>query len=120
MKLHVLLFASGSIFCSLCYSSPFISYGKYIKPITFELNSSVKIQDQPESKKVKQTKVKNDNAREKEEKAFEQEKAKELKHRMDVQTPLTRERMKESKRIAEKNNNHYHKSIWQKIFGRRK
>jgi hypothetical protein len=119
MKLLIVLFVSCCLFCSFCYTSPLIITFKYIQPGIPGFQTSVNIQDQPESKKVKQAKAKNDESREKEEKAYEKAKAKDMKHRMDLQTPLVRERMKENKKLAEKNNDHYHKTIWQKIFGHR-
>jgi len=119
MKLPVLFIGMGCLFCSFCYPSSLILNGKYSQPVYFNLQTSVKIQDQPESEKVKKAKAKSDDSREKEEKTYEKAKAKDMKHRMDLQTPQTRERMKDNKKLAEKNNAHYHKSIWQKIFGHR-
>ena len=77
-------------------------------------------QEQPKSWKVKKAEAKAAAAKEQQEKSYARAKEKDMKHRMDLQSPETKKRMKENKKQAEQNNEHYHQSFWDKIFGRRK
>lgn len=117
--IKIALFITSLVFLFLTYLMPGDLLAQTRQPIPG--NKSVittgKNQDQASSRKVRKAQAKSDETREKGEKAYENAKARDMKHRMDIQTPETRKRMKENRKLAEKNNNHYHRSLWQKIFG---
>ncbi len=119
MKLLNSIISVIILFASLGFICPDLQNGMALSKKNFKLQISPGQQDPPVSKKVKKAMAKDAANHEKEQKAYEIAKAKDMKHRMELQTPLTRKRMQESKKIAEQNNNHYHKSIWQKLFGRK-
>ena len=117
MKIVALLLLTLILFCDLSLSAPVKhNSSAFIAPLS-GLNKSFSFPKQPVSKKVKKAEAKNAEIQEKQEKAYETAKAEDMKHRMDLQSPKTRERMKENRKIAEKNNDHYHKSFWGKIWG---
>ncbi len=117
MKIPVLIFSTGCLFCSFCFPCSVMSKSTDLITRISYSETTLKSQDQPASKKVKKAQEKSAKAQEDEEKAYERAKAQDMKHRMDLQTPKTRERMKENRKLADKNNEHYHKSFWEKIFG---
>ena len=79
-----------------------------------------KDQEQPKSRKVKKAEAKAASDKDKKEQAYTKAKEQDIKHRVNLQTPETRKRMKESKKQADQNNAHYHQSLWNKIFGRKR
>ena len=51
--------------------------------------------------------------------AYERAKKKDTDHRMSLQTAETKKRMKESRKLADKNNDRYHEPFYKRIFRRR-
>ena len=106
--LLIFLLLPGSVF----------SQHRGMKPSGNEIQKTER--EQPKSRKVKKAEAKAAAAKEKEETAYKKAKEQDMKHRMDLQTPATKKRMKESKKKAEENNDHYRQSLWGKIFGRKR
>jgi ABC-type bacteriocin/lantibiotic exporter with double-glycine peptidase domain len=72
------------------------------------------------SAKVQKAEAKQAKQKEDEKKAYEKKQEKELKHREKMQTKATRERMKETRNKADKNNDKYKEPFFRRIFGRKK
>ena len=104
----------------LTFSGQSYSQTRSLRQNSSEIQKSEGNQEQPKSRKVKRSEAKAAASKEKQEKAYAKAKEKDMKHRMDLQTPETRKRMKETKKQADQNNDRYHQTFWQKIFGRKK
>ena len=115
-------YITSLIFLLLLLGFPVQSYSqsKTMRQSSREIEKSGGEQEQPKSRKVKKAEAKIAAAKEKQDKAYAKAKQKDMQHRMDLQTPQTRQRMKESKKQADQNNDRYHQTLWQKIFGRKK
>ena len=96
------------------------SQGRSLRHSNTENKISEGDPEQPKSRKVKKAEAKAADVKEQQERAYSKAKAKDMKHRMDLQTPATQKRMKESKKQADQHNDHYHRSFWGKIFGRKR
>jgi hypothetical protein len=73
-----------------------------------------------ESKKVRDAKKKAEQQKKDQKKAYEKAKKEDNKRRMDLQTPETRERMKEAQKMADANNNRGREPFFKRIFKRKK
>jgi len=120
MKIRIII--SLFIFIVSILFHPYLSLSQISNThsIKSEALPSDKNQGNPKSKKVKKAVAKSEKTLENQQNAYDKAKATDMKHRMDLQTPKTRERMKESRKLADKNNTHYHISLWQKIFGHKR
>lgn len=76
-----------------------------------------------QSRKVMKAERKAEKVKEQQKKDFEKARKKELKHRWEIQSPKTKERMKETRKDADQFNNRMrknHEPFWKKIFRRKR
>lgn len=119
MKIPGLVLPLGLFLLFLAFSNQGFSQNRSFRSDK-GMQSSMKEQDQPKSRKVKRAEEKAAAKKEKEQRNYEKAKEQDMKHRMDLQSPETKKRMKENKKKADENNDRYHRSFWDKIFGRKK
>ena len=72
-----------------------------------------------QSRKVKRALAKAEKQKEKEKQEYDRAKEKDLKHRMDLQSPETKKRMKDNKKNADRYNDKYHEPFLKRLFGKR-
>lgn len=119
MKQQFLLFFIFSVLLTALTGSDIYSQTAGMRRIekhSQELNSDAQ---HSKSKKVKRAEAKAERQKEREKEAYERAKAKDMKHRMDLQTPETKKRMKENRKLADKNNDRYHEPFLKRLFGRK-
>lgn len=109
-----------SLFSLVSVSVDSFGQSKSMKDIERRSGTSERSIKRTESKKVRQAKENAEEKKEKQKERYEKAKKDDNERRYNMQTPGTKQRMKETKKQAEEFNNKGHESFFKRLFKRKK
>jgi hypothetical protein len=118
MKLLFRYILFSFVFIGLNFGNPPLlhSQTKSMRKIERQSRRSQSLLNQKKSKKVQKAEKKAEDVKEKQKDKYNTKRKDALKHREEIQTPATRERMKETKKQAENWNKKKRTPFFKKIF----
>ena len=110
-----------SVLFNLFYlSNDLLAQSKSMKDIDRRSSKKERLLNKSESKKVRGSKKKAENQKEQQKEKYDKAKTDDNERRVDLQTPKTKERMKDTRKKADEFNNQGREPFFKRLFKRKK